>query len=189
MRRLISTLVSALSLLVCVATVALWARSYSGFDSVTYTDDRHLDDARRCEVFSHSGVVGVCSFIYDGGMGSFPGEPPDEAEPGRRWRVVRSVAKPYSVELELVIRKDEGHYLLGFGRDRDLFGMTIAFIPDWFLVLVTIVVPGWWAFVRFRSARRVARRHCRRCGYDLRATPDRCPECGTPVPQKEEASA
>jgi hypothetical protein len=51
--------------------------------------------------------------------------------------------------------------------------------PAWFCVLLTAVFPGIWVIRRFRRHRPGT---CVKCGYDLRATPDRCPECGTEQP-------
>jgi hypothetical protein len=50
-------------------------------------------------------------------------------------------------------------------------------VPAWFAALATTVLPSLWLLTRLRS-RRYGPGHCRTCGYDLRATPDRCPECG-----------
>jgi hypothetical protein len=51
-------------------------------------------------------------------------------------------------------------------------------VPYWSLVLLTAPAPLARALTIARRRRRIKAGLCAECGYDLRATPDRCPECG-----------
>jgi hypothetical protein len=56
-------------------------------------------------------------------------------------------------------------------------------VPAWLPVLAFLVLPVVWIVRRRKARRRVSAGLCETCGYDLRGTPERCPECGT-VPKR-----
>jgi hypothetical protein len=56
------------------------------------------------------------------------------------------------------------------------YGVSVA----WLICLFSILPTTWLVRWGKHHAHRLPG-HCRTCGYDLRATPERCPECGTVV--------
>jgi hypothetical protein len=88
---------------------------------------------------------------------------------------------------------EQSHYLAfsGFGTlGINKFGVTpsgwtsfshVVNVPHWLAAISTAIVPSLWLVdtkLRRAKARRIAGL-CPTCSYDLRATPERCPECGT----------
>jgi hypothetical protein len=64
----------------------------------------------------------------------------------------------------------DGERIIGVvSADRIIIGLSLAFGSS-----SAVLIWKWRNFSRFETGL------CQRCGYDLRASPDRCPECGAP---------
>jgi hypothetical protein len=152
MRRLF-TLPSALSLVLCAAMAVLWVRSYTYTDVATFLPFLH-----GCSAQTYDGR------IYLTHHGNYE----------HSWGWVSSYDWAHGSFADDLAHYDAPKFhFLGF-RHSHLWG-TVWFtgIPFWPLVLITAV-----PLTRLRRMRRNGSM-CASCGYDLRATPDRCPECGT----------
>ena len=137
MKRALFTILSALSLLLFVAVVVMWARSYRNNwfgDQIQIQLGQH-----RWELVSQGGGLTLCRME---GPWFFSG-------PSTGGKIVP---------------RYNASKVLG--------------VPHWACVVAAGVLPITWCFRARSSRRRRSRGLCLHCGYDLRATPDRCPECG-----------
>jgi hypothetical protein len=154
--------VTALSLVLCVAVCVLWVRSQRVADTLTGT---HLT------VRSVFGGI-VVAWAYGNDIHGYSSEWHGyrEEDPADAWMGLEALF----TQGERTKWKAAG---MGYEHRVGTGGTTfLIFAPCWLLALVLGISPGAWV------VRRLRRRHppglCPSCGYDLRASPERCPECG-----------
>ncbi len=182
-KRRLFTGLSVASLLLCVATLAPWVRSDYRADFVQHdwvgelTVQRwRIESKRGCfsSVFRREGRGE--EVLELGGTNFSNYEVPDGDVGDLREGVENGPVFPQRPDLHST------GWFHGFGfwlRRPDPIESHQAFwVPHWSVTLLFAIAPA----LRLRGAIRSRRRHragrCPTCGYDLRATPDRCPECG-----------
>jgi hypothetical protein len=63
----------------------------------------------------------------------------------------------------------------------------LAYIPFWEIAALAAILPVLWMTTPLRRRHRNQSGLCPVCGYDLRATPGRCPECGEEAAPKTQS--
>jgi hypothetical protein len=162
LRRILLNTAALLSLLLCLAAAADWVNSYWHY----WVVGRDTADA----TFTITADLGALYFGLDA---------PAESDPGYSFDYFDEDDSQGPIEnaYQLTPRRWLPLRMLSLnGTDTR---SDVIVIPHWVFVTLFAIPP----LLRFRAWRRHRRRAkagtCAKCGYDLRATPGRCPECGT----------
>ena len=182
------TALRLLSLLLFFALIPVWFRSKSNHDVVTI----HTEAGR---YYEYSTIPSSIRLVFarswkDPEPVNWRVNPTDASVPvfgqgvvSRRWyffgigvkRDVRSFIGP--------VKRDDR----SVGNGKVTVPFTIVSIPFQVIALLLLLPTAWRVATTSRRRRRRRERQenglCVACGYDLRASTDRCPECGAPVAQ------
>ncbi|MDB5322128.1 MAG: hypothetical protein JWN40_3759 [Phycisphaerales bacterium] len=168
--RIFFLLAAGVSLLLCVAAVGLWVWSGREFSAVVRDSPGQVVNAGVSR--GEFELLILRDVVYD----------PD-APGARHWRW----GTGQSQDLQAFATEDFPDVcppVAGFFFGRSVGGgvsQTLLLLPMGFVVLLTALLPLSAAISirrRRRAKRRLSAGHCPGCGYDCRATPGRCSECG-----------
>jgi hypothetical protein len=184
MRRKLATGVAVISLALCVASIALWIRSHTASDLLSY----YSGGSRDSRVLRN--FPGSIHYIH--GRLLVPGSKWSGPDGLSYRRLGFGIVSPMPGLTRYV---DWGGFAVWSGETAAgpyTQQTTAVAMPHWALTLLTLIAPLWWAMTLATHARTERRKRaglCRSCGYDLRATPGRCPECGAVTDGAETVAA
>jgi hypothetical protein len=190
--RILLNAATVLSLVLCLATVVLWVRSYWVSDEWRYHRVRRSPtgaEGRYYSACTDSGALQLSAstmffgdaYMTELGMPLAQASTTFDHATGQPTRGMEASG----TGPDLIVKR--GRFGFEYGvvnptpRTRDFSHSVWVTVPLWLVTPCTALLP--WVAWRSQRRRRRARQLglCPVCGYDCRATPDRCPECGTPV--------
>ncbi len=184
---------STLSLLLAIAFLSIWIRSHyvEDYCETNYKFKFSLGDGKvdcrtlRLTFDSTNGLLRISSL--DASLGHYTIQ---QAEIFRESEIVSwSHVKPHVEPLKWLRTGPEGrlnrlgfYFWRGEQPKQRIILMRVIGIPWWAPTILFSILPITTIVFTFLRRRPRTKNLCPTCGYDLRATPDRCPECGTAAP-------
>jgi hypothetical protein len=179
------TFASALSLLLCVATVVLWVRSHCGPVSdlpFEYRTARwHLAVTSKHLAVNNEPQIALAMarrMVAENNRNEL-----QIITENTKYDLDVSISEISSLNDEMATGNETARRIERILNTR-ASGLSV---PYWALIVSSLPLPITWAILLMRRDRLSG--CCLKCGYDLRASTVRCPECGTPITSKVEATA
>jgi hypothetical protein len=177
MRRKLINIVAVASFALCVVTVILWVRCLYAFDRISFDLG-----GRSYQVWTPNRAV----FVQWTSRPYFT--PGWDTEGPFNARTLSDFFRPEHRVWTDTSGQPHTYWWLGFylrptyyqppfGENAGCWFTTVG-LPFYALFAATAALPAFRLRAALRRRSRTRRGLCAGCGYDLRATPQRCPECG-----------
>lgn len=197
--RRVYSVAAALSLLLCVLLSTMWGLTYRGTNRFGWERNPppFSGQARRSIVVDamanrNSLLITVAKWLPD--AASTPGQIGETSTANQSHLFWEQTRGHYLLTLYPQYDSNYCYYHLRSGVVTTTAGKGRGWVlrvgvPFFGLIPLLLALPatwfGRWLHVQIRTRRRATAGCCPICNYDLRATPDRCPECGAaPITSK-----